>query len=215
MKTATMTIIAFAFFAISCNQPTRNQAETAKSESSCEKVEETICEIETLLQFPLIGNTIGFVTIFWTELFDNKADILNDDGTVWGFFYSNSDSFDVRTDNELFYPWASLFECGSVVMRCVAKSENYLTVVVNEEKNLVKRIRNNFFFETVEEHVTSVILSTDFEINPIRKYPSDDAPIVDLDSFDFQVEVLFAIERQGDWIRVEETLFGNGEFWVG
>ena len=37
MKKTTIILFLFAFFAISCNQPTRNRAETAKSESSYEE----------------------------------------------------------------------------------------------------------------------------------------------------------------------------------
>ena len=41
MKKITIIFIALAFFAISCNQPTRNQAETASNETICEQVAET------------------------------------------------------------------------------------------------------------------------------------------------------------------------------
>ena len=45
MKTITIILTAFAFFAISCNRPTRNQAETANSEN----VTEQNCEVNEII----------------------------------------------------------------------------------------------------------------------------------------------------------------------
>ena len=206
MKKTTLTLISlFAFFAVFCNQPTKNRTETAKSESSFEKVEETICEIETLSQFPLIGNTIGFVMFLDRGLAEidrlNKVEILNDDGTIWHSFYVGGCVSDFVGNNELFRPFA--FEFFVLAMRCIAKSEHYYTVVVNEEKNLVKRMRRHseFGFQTVEQHVLRLV-GTDFRINPIRTYPNDDAPIVHEEWYKYEDFLIMAIEAEGDWIKI-------------
>ena len=51
MKKKTIILFSiFAFFALSCNQPTRAQAQTADNEIEvvCEKTEEIVCEIMKL-----------------------------------------------------------------------------------------------------------------------------------------------------------------------
>ena len=232
MKKITIILTIFAFFALSCNQPTRNQAKTTKNEIVVEQnyglqqLEEKIfCEIvpenketDDLSQFPLIGNTIGFVVLDWNKVYEdfdasNKIKVLNDDGSIW---HSNIFTFDEEFYNELFRPWVWAPEFGGFVMRCIAKSENYYTIVVNEEKNLVKRLRkhNHLLFQTVEEHVLNALVATDFDINPIRKYPCDDAQIIEISSYDFVLSVLFSIERNGDWIKIRDVFGGEAFGWI-
>ena len=223
MKKITLTFITLAFFASSCNQATQRQVQTANNEIFCEKAEEIICEnipekneIDDFFRSPLIGNTIGFVIFDSKAIFENRVDtlnkieMLNDDGTIWHSLYSDFPDFTEEMHNELFRPLYFDPHAIRLAMRSIDKSENYYTIVVNEEKNLIKRVRkhSNLLFYTVEESVESSWLCTDVRINPLRKYPNDDAEVIEID---YRTDLFDPIERKGEWVKVRDVLAYEAE----
>ena len=221
MKKVILIVGVLVFLGSSYNPPTRGQqAETANSEVACEQAEETFCKIERLSHFPLIGNTIGFVELDLSGNLDteNKIEILNDDGTIWHSFCADAALRDFLIDwnDGLFRPWISAFEVGGLIMRCIAKSEDYYYVVVNEQTNLVKRVRkrNDLLFQTVEEHVLGALVWTDFDINPLRMYPSDDAQVIDYAYASYYGEIIVSIKMNGDWIKIIEAFSEEVLGWI-
>ena len=168
-------------------------------------------------QFLLIGNTIGFIVYdFYNENNTlNKIEILNEDGSNWYSFHSNIDDYYLNAEyNEDFEPWVFGPEIFGLVIRCIAKSETDYTIVVNEEKNIVKCLKKheNLIFQTLEEHVANRLVSTDFNLNPIRKSPNDDAPIIHVT--DEELELTASVELKGDWIKIENSYTNKVLGWI-
>ena len=164
---------------------------------------------ETL--FPLIGNTIGFISFDW-ETFEKikRIEFLNDDGSIWRSV-KDYDAEDNKKNDD-FRPWA--YETGVFTVRCIAKSETDYSIIVNEEKNSVKRLKkhDSFKFEDLEEHVATSFVGTIFDINPIRNNPNDDAPIIQ--TTDEERGVTVSMELKGDWIKIKNLYTGKVLGWI-
>ena len=168
--------------------------------------------------FPLIGNTIGFIMYdFYNE--DNtlsKIEILNEDGSNWYSFCTNIGDYYLNTEehNENFEPWVFGPEIFGLAIRCIAQSETGYTIVVNEEKNIVKHLNKHedLIFQTVEEHVVNRLISTDFSLNPIRKNPDDEAPT--LHATADETELTSSVELKGDWIKIKDTYSNKLLGWI-
>ena len=210
-------IILSAITLLGCRQTTKN-----KSVTSDTVVADTIIfNIGT--PFKSIDNTIGFITLE-TENLDtlNKVEILNDDGSVWLAFYS--DFRDDYTVYEDFAPWAFEPSIGVFAIRCVAKTEDDYTIVVNDTKDgygvvvkkdeqILKHLKKhkNIKFSTIEEHILNgVLIDTDYGINPIRKSPDENAPIVDVE-LDY---IIYAVKMKGDWIQIKDEIADKIVGWI-
>jgi hypothetical protein len=200
-------------------QATEKQAETANNEIVVEVEQEETVSDSNETQFPLIGNTIGFISFDWDKWEENtsiKIEILNDNGSIWCSFDGNPYDYSERSRNpdKDFKPWAFEPGIGVFIMRCIAKSGNGYTIVANEEQNLVKQLEKHGYlkFQTVEEHISYTLVDTDFNLNPLREYPSDEAPIIDIINFD--VEVISSIERKGDWIKITNSFTSEVLGWI-
>jgi len=173
---------------------------------------------ETL--FPLVGNTAGFVRCDTERLRDTlrRIELLNDDGSEWMSMHADilnahlRDGTDVINDD--LSPWAFEPGIGVFVFRCVGRSDDGYAVVVNEEKNMVKHLRAhaNLIFDSVEEHVSRVIVGADFDLNPVRERPTDDAPVAPT-TFD-EREVPVVTELRGEWIRIKDIYSDRELGWI-
>ena len=213
-------IFSLIVFAVSCyGRVATTQARKTEilSEKLCgySRSEEFI-----FTQFPLIGNTIGFVRARyeWWNHENREAStitILNDNGTVWHSFDVDTYELAERRDewNDDFRPWAFEPTIGIFAIRVIAKSENYYVIVVNEEKNLVKRLKkhNDLKFETIEEHLIGLLIDTYPSLNPIRETPNDNALIMHILD---DMEVLTAVESKGEWIKVADVFTDRVLGWI-
>ena len=171
--------------------------------------------------FLLLENTIGFMRASYENLDTlQRIEFLNDDGSVWFSFHADILEYHenvergVNADNEDFEPWAFGPEIGVFVIRCIAKLEAGYTVIVNEKTNTVKQLKkhNNIQFQTVEEHVLGAIIGNDFNVNPIRENPNDNAKVVY--ATDEEIEVLTAVEMKGEWIKIEDIYSNKILGWI-
>jgi len=194
---------------------------TAKVDWIAIRAVQTQAEVENydshiLYRSSLIGNTIGFVRLDISAELDreNNIEFLNDDGTLWHSFCADVARHNFLFDRELNHTWLSSFEIGGLIMRCVAKSEKYYYVVVNERTNLVKRVRkhNDLFFQPLEFHILQTVVWTDFDINPFRTYPNDDAQVAD--SSRFKDKLLAPVEMEGEWIKIIEVFSEEVLGWI-
>ena len=230
MKKIAIILSVLAIIVSSCGQTTKKKA---NNELVIEEVQIEQEEI-TETQFPLIGNTIGFISFDFDRWYAEErhnpplnieplpnVEILNEDGTVW--LLDSVQNFLEYTDGKLninredFNPWAFEPSIGVFTIRCVAKSEKDYSIVVNDmnnDGNLVKHLKKHEYlkFQTIEEHVASRLVSTDFDLNPIREYPDDNAQIIDMTNLD--LELTASIERKGDWIKIEDLYTNKVLGWI-
>ena len=229
MRKVVIVLSVFTLIVLSCNQATKQQqTETANNEKIVSEEEKEIVFNNDETLFPLIGNTIGFISFDFEKWFAeergtfDRIEILNDNGNSWlsayvsDFIeYTNGDvNISAHNNYENFRPWAFEPGIGVFTIRCIAKSETDYTIVVNEEKNIVKRLKEHdiFKFQSLEEHVSNRLVGTDFDLNPIREFPSDDAPIV-LATED-EIELTVSIELKGDWIKIEDSYNDKVLGWI-
>jgi len=231
MRKVTIILSAIVLIFGSCGQSNAKK----QTEKTIGELEESssIIEKETVLdgdetQFPLIGNTIGFISFDFDKWYSeerhtlNSIEILNNNGSSWlsadvkDFVEYTDGELNIRQNNnyEDFRPWAFEPGIGTFTIRCIAKSETDYTIVVNEDKNIVKQLNKHkyFQFQTIEEHVSRRLISTDFGLNPIRKTPDDNAPIIR--ATDDETEVTASVELQGDWIKIEDSYTNKVLGWI-
>lgn len=184
-------------------------------------------------QFKLIGNTIGFITLADYGVRDTNGwlEFLNDDGSIWSKFpldIGNTFRYIERGEfafDDNFQPWALDSGIEIFVLRCIAQTEATYTVIVNEDKDLKKTLKKseNLIFENIEDHINGILADTNFDVNPYREYPDDNAPIVQNINKD-EIEVTQVIEKKGDWVKLEDVFAEktirwirwkkNGRFWI-
>ena len=223
----------FALIVGSCGQATKKQTKETNSKTVSERGENnTIVEREAVfdsdeLQFPLIGNTIGFISFDFDKWYSegddtlNKIEILNEDSSIWlsadvqDFVEYTNSELNIRKNNNIdFQPWAFEPSIGVFTIRCIAKTENAYTIIVDEEKNIVKQLQKHeqFQFQTLEEHVSMVLVSTDFSLNPIREKPNENAAIVN--TIDDEIDLTASVELKGDWIKIENSYSNKVLGWI-
>lgn len=178
-------------------------------------------------EFSLIGNTIGFITKIQPEHGSlnpldsaNRITFLNDDRSSWLSLPINLGSYSTYVEeglfeyNDEFQPWA--FDSGIevFVIRCIGKTDSTYTVIVNENRDIVKHLKKHksLCFETVEKHVSHLLVSTDFETNPVRKTPSDNAAIVN--TTEDETDLIHSIEVKDEWIKIENLDTNKVLGWI-
>lgn len=112
----------------------------------------------------------GFIVLKNTYNQQNELTIYNLDQSKWKSFY-----FDDKFKYDDIDPYAIKPENTLLVFKCLGKENEFYKVIVNENKNTIKYIKesnSNFKFETIEVHILTVF-SVDFneKENPLRLAP--------------------------------------------
>ena len=138
---------------------------------------------------------------------EQKLVVYNFDGSTWKSFNYN-DSF---SDNQI-NPYGFKPETRLLVFKCLKKKDGYFYIIVDEEKNSIKYIKEadkNFEYQTPEEHILSVF-SVEFDdiLNPLRLNHDDKSEISPTDKNSFY----YPIKIEGNWLLVEDDKKQN--FWI-
>lgn len=158
-----------------------------------------------------ISNTIGFIVFDaeYNEQFDNEKSIVfyNEDNSIW-LTIEKADPkyiFEKEKDNKEFDPWLIMVDVyKKIYFRCKDEDDNYYYIYVNDKDQIVKKVRKedqNIQFETLEEHLGSVIIDNDQKSNPIRQHPNQDSKVIDL-IFDGEInlDICNSSKIKGDWL---------------
>ena len=133
--------------------------------------------------------------------------IYNEDKTIWKSF-EVSDNF---SDNSIM-PLAQKAENKVLVFRCIGIKNNFYSVIVNEDKNIVKYIKPNvpyFNYEKWQAHIVKVF-SIDFDY---RKNPLKEKPLINSKILSFSKDQLYhPIEIKGEWLKVKDD--DDKESWI-
>jgi hypothetical protein len=125
--------------------------------------------------------------------------IYNEDGSIWKAFELN-DNF---SDNVIM-PLAQKAENRVLVFRCIGRKDNFYSVIVNEEKNVVKYIKPHspyFNYETWQQHIVKAF-SVDFDNS---KNPLKEKPLNSSRSLYFNKEHFYhPVEIKGEWLKVKD-----------
>ncbi|MEY8758753.1 hypothetical protein [Chryseobacterium tongliaoense] len=149
----------------------------------------------------------GFIVL--KNTYDQKKilTIYNLDKSKWKSFYFDDDfkyddidPYTIKPENIL------------LVFKCIGKENGYYKVIVNENKNTIKYIKesdSNFKFQTTEEHILTVF-SVDFneKENPLRSAPDDKSQQFSKNKNSFY----YPIKTNGNWLMVEDDNKQN--FWI-
>lgn len=156
-----------------------------------------------LSEFSIKG-TIGVVGLSGrTSASLNRFRFFNADRSIWFEFPVTSE----YVENEAFRPFAQKLDYSVLVLKCVSEDDTQFEVIVNETSGLRKFIRKSdqlFQFQRWEDHILD-LFAVDFDQtkNPLRRTPSENAPLVQ------PVEQVFyqPVEIRKNWlkVRLEDT----------
>lgn len=149
----------------------------------------------------------GFIVLKNTYNQKNILTIYNSDKSKWKSFYFN-EKFKIDDID----PYAIKPENFRLIFKCLGKENGFYKVVVNENKNTIKYIKesdSNFNFQTVEQHLLTVF-SVDFneKENPLRSAPDNKSQEFKKNTNSFY----YPIKTNGDWLMVEDDNKQN--FWI-
>ncbi|CAM3057018.1 hypothetical protein DRF59_17335 [Chryseobacterium flavum] len=149
----------------------------------------------------------GFVIL--KNTYDHKIPVVlyNSNHSQWKSF-----SFNDNFNDEDIIPYAIKPDNTLLVFKNLGKENGYYKVLVNEDKNTIKYIKEsdpNFKYQTIEEHILTVF-SVEFneKENPLRLEPDAKSKTLPLnkDSFYYPVKI------NGNWLMVEDD--NNKKFWI-
>lgn len=168
-----------------------------------------------------INNTVGFITFpdpGEKKGLKDKAEILNEDGSLWMSFYIDYFSHDNKWKKN-FGPWALESGIGVFVIRCTKVNNDSYTIVVNEDLGIEKYLKKNpnIYFNTIEQHVLKApILGFNQDENPIREKPDENAPIIKVEDIsEPDVDDFFCgTELKGNWVRLKNIFTEKNVGWV-
>ncbi len=124
--------------------------------------------------------------------------IYNEDGTVWKSF----EFLDTFSDSEI-APFALKSDNKILIFRVVGVNKGHYSIVVNENKRLVKYFKpgNQYFlYETWQQSILKAF-SVDFdsEKNPLKTEPTSKA--IELP---FKDQFYYPVSIKGDWLEVKD-----------
>ena len=152
-----------------------------------------------------MSNSIGIVTLN-DEGYSKENGLLqfeNEDGSTWyefTFYYDDSDGkWDYPNDAfriVAFHPDYFLFK-----IKCITESENFFTVVVNQQTGLTKQLKKSksIQLKTWEQYVLDVF-SIDFDTSELPIYDRiNGSPVSELPN---RENIVVPKEIKGDWMRI-------------
>lgn len=149
----------------------------------------------------------GFVVLKNTYQQKNFLRIYNEDHSIWKSFQMT----DTFYDKDII-PYSMKPENTLLVFRFLGKENGFYKVLVNEDKNTVKYIKEsdiNFDYQTVDQHIITVF-AVDFneKENPLKKEPDDKSQSIPLDKDSFY----YPVKTKGNWLMVQDD--HQQSFWV-
>lgn len=133
--------------------------------------------------------------------------LYNFDHSKWKSFNFNDNFNDDEID-----PYAIKPENTILVFKYLGKENGFYKVLVNENKNLIKYIKEsdpNFKYQTIAEHILTVF-SVEFseKENPLRLEPNiqSKAQLSNQNSFYYPIKI------DQNWLMVEDD--NNNFFWI-
>jgi hypothetical protein len=133
--------------------------------------------------------------------------IYNSSGSKWKFFKFD----DFFSDNEI-SPYAMKPENNLLVFRCLKTEKEYFKIIVDENKQNIKYIKQsdtNFKYETLAEHIISVaFVGFDSEKNPMYQEPNSNSKQLLFN----KDEDYYPIKIKGDWLMIGDS--NNQNYWI-
>jgi hypothetical protein len=133
--------------------------------------------------------------------------LYNQDASLWKSF-----KMDDNFSDDQINPMAMEGESNILVFRVVGRSDNFYSVIVNEDNGLIKLIEPNnkfFAYETWQDHIVNAF-SVEFlpKTNPLRENPSENSRTLLFEEEQFY----HPMEIKGDWLRVRDEQDKEG--WI-
>jgi hypothetical protein len=134
-------------------------------------------------------------------------DIYNSNGQIWKSF-ELTDSF----MSKQIIPYALKAEDRILVFRCVGRKDGIYAIIVDENKKIIKYIKDKIPYFTYDKWQTHIfkVFSVDFDnkINPLKKEPLMNSVILPRDEEQFY----HPVEIKGNWLKVKDDDEKSG--WI-
>lgn len=164
----------------------------------------------------IIRNVVGLLVVKENYTKNDTVKFYNVDGSIWykfTFFYDDSDG-KFEYEYKEFQPYGFNPDYFLLVLEVINKDSFGYEVIVNRDKNLKKRIKDEPFlqFLTWENYVLSVFsISFDNMQNPIHIKPNNESAIIT-----FQKDTFYhPVSIQGDWLQIKWGEENNWKFgWI-
>jgi len=125
--------------------------------------------------------------------------IYNSNGTVWDAIDLSNDSVEVKGIK----PYSIKLEDQHLIFRCIGQTQNFYTVIADEESGLLKYIEksdSSFLFESWEKHILTAF-SVDFneKANPIKEMPDSTSK-----NLTYHKDMTYIpVETRDNWLKVK------------
>lgn len=200
-------IISCSFALLACYEGSINKTGKSEGISSQMDSQSEIKHPDTVYQITNTALDSINVVALKEDYSKGAIQLYNQDGTIWKTFEVTDDF----SDNSI-VPSAIKPEDRIMVFIVVGRKNNLYSIIVNEDKNIVKYIKPNnpyFNYETWQQHIIKAF-SVDFSptTNPIKAEPSNTEKTLPFDKEQFY----HPVEVKGDWLKVKDD--DDREGWI-